>query len=44
MSTSLTISLLMILLGAALVWAGWTDRSLRQILKGDSTPTPKAAG
>jgi hypothetical protein len=44
MGTSLTISLALILFGAALIWAGWTGRSLKAILSGSpGAPAPKAA-
>jgi hypothetical protein len=45
MGTSLTIALAMILFGAALIWAGWTGRSLRGILTGKpGAATPKGTG
>lgn len=44
MSTSLTISLAMILFGAALIWAGWTGRSLGQIIQGKPGASVHQAG
>lgn len=40
--SSLTISLAMILFGALLVYAGWTNRSVKRLLLGDSSPSTAA--
>jgi hypothetical protein len=37
-STSLTIALAAMLFGALMLYAGWTGRSVRRLLVGDSTP------
>lgn len=38
MSANLSIALACILFGALLVYAGWTNRSVRRLVLGDSTP------
>lgn len=43
MSASLTVALAMILFGAAMIYAGWTGRSLKSLLIGDNTQAKKAA-
>lgn len=44
MGSSLTVALGMILLGAAMLYAGWTGRALRKVLTGDnSRPAAKEA-
>lgn len=37
MSTNLTVTLACILFGALLIYAGWTNRSVRRLLVGDPT-------
>lgn len=41
MSGSLTIALAMILFGAALIYAGWTNNSLKSLLTGKRTKSTK---
>lgn len=40
----MTVTMIMLLFGSLMVYAGWTNRSLRDLVRGDNTVAKPAAG